>query len=93
MRAIERGGLLLIPRVTNMRNGLFRPEVVWSKGRASDIVFGDLFECRARAEAVSIQSLMVSIANGAAEVDRLWNECARGLAACHSMSGMLLNAL
>jgi hypothetical protein len=93
MLAIERGGLLLIPRVTDMRNGLFRPEVAWSKGRASDIVFGDLFECRARAETVAIQSLMVSIACGAAEVDRLWNECARGLAACHSLSDTLLNAM
>jgi hypothetical protein len=92
VQTIERGGLLIIPRVTNMQNGFFRPEVVYSNGKHSDIVFGDLHLSRVRcasiAEHAALAAAMMSKNMGGA-----WDECARGLANCKRMAEILLGSL
>jgi hypothetical protein len=91
MQAIERGGLLLIPRVTDMRNGFFRPEVVYRKGKASDVVFGDVHvsyaRCSSIAEHAALAAWMMSAGLGGA-----WDECARGLANCQRVAEVLVGS-
>src|SRR6185312_3813901 len=43
------GGVVLAPHVTDMRNGLFRSEVAFAKGKATDVFLGGLYDCRQRA--------------------------------------------
>ena len=88
MIAIEDGGLLIIPRVTDMRNGLFRPEVCWSKGRASDIIFGECFSMRLRAQICASQAarLVLMTQKGA---DELWRETSRSIGDCKRLVDLL----
>lgn len=84
VNTISRGGLLLIPRVTDMRNGMFRPEVAWRKGRMSDIVFGEVYDNQLRAQ------LLAELAAGAAVMsatglDCMWQEIGRAVHGCHGL--------
>lgn len=81
MHTIRKGQLILIPRVTDMRNGMFRPEVVFSKGRASDIVFGELYDCRMRAELLADMAARSAIMN-MTQLTGLWCEIQRAVEGC-----------
>ena len=74
-----------------MRNGMFRPEVAWSKGRTSNIILGDthtsMIRCMAIAEIAATASLMTNSNIGAA-----WDECSRALANCQGIADMLMTA-
>lgn len=84
VKAIEKGGLLIIPRVTDMRNGFFRPEVAFSKGRASDIIFGECFENRMRAQLLATLSANAAIASAPA-METFWSEMSRAVNTCQMM--------
>ena len=88
MRIIRKADLLLIPRVTDMRNGLFRPEVAFSKGRASDIVFGGLHENKERAALPAWQAAMLATLSTAGAT-ALWDETSRSIAACQQLAEVL----
>ena len=91
MRRIEHGGLVLVPRVTDMRNGSFRPEVAWSKGRTSDIIFGDTHTSMIRCMAIAEIAASASMTTGA-DLNAAWEECARALANCQGITDMLMTA-
>lgn len=92
MQTIRKGQLILIPRVTDMRNGMFRPEVVFSKGRASDIVFGDLYDCRMRAELLADMAARSAIMN-MTQLSSLWSEIQRAVDGCHRHVEALASAV
>lgn len=91
MQAIERKGLLMIPRVTDMQNGFFRPEVIWSRGKASDIVFGELHISRARCAAIAEHAALAAVMMSQ-KMTGAWDECSRGLANCHNIADLLMTA-
>ena len=92
MKTIASGGLLLAPHVTDMRNGFFRPEVAYSKGRGSGILFGELHTSPFRCASIAEHAALAVIMTYANQSD-VWDECARGLANCQNMAQMLLGTL
>ena len=89
MRRIERGGLVLVPRVTDMRNGLYRPEVAWSKGKSSDIIFGETFDNPLRASICADVAASAAVAS-AVGAERLWSETARSIENCKRLVEVLM---
>lgn len=69
-------GIRVLPRVTDMRNGLFRPEVVWSNGKRSDIVFGELYDNSQRAAVMSHEAAAIALASVIGKNGR-WDEWMR----------------
>lgn len=88
VRTIQRNGLLLIPRVTDMRNGSYRPEVVYSNGRHSDIFFGDThvnrFRCATIAEQSIASAILMTEGSGG-----FWDEPLRALENIKRVAGRL----
>lgn len=82
VNAIKRNGLLLIPRVTDMGNGMFRPEVVYCKGRASDIVFGEMFDHKLRAQLLASLAARSAVMDGP-QLRTFWTEMDRAVFGCH----------
>ena len=92
MKAISRGGLLLAPHVTDMRNGLFRPEVAYSKGKGSGILFGELHNSPIRCAIIAEQAAVAAMMTYTNQVG-MWDECARALDNCQRMAEMLLGVV
>ena len=75
---IYQNGLVLVPHVTDMRNGMFRPEVAWSKGSSSNIVFGELYDDEFRAKALALMTAR-SLVMTASAIERMRSELVRSL--------------
>lgn len=67
-----------MPRVTDMRNGMWRPDVVWARGRYGDFVLGELYDNKLRAQITSAKAAEFVTANAAC-ADRIRHETERSL--------------
>jgi hypothetical protein len=63
----------LLSRVSEVRKGLFRPEVAWANGKRSDIVFGELYDNRMRALVTAQEAAAIAMASATVGKDR-WDE-------------------
>lgn len=92
VKRIEKGGLVILPHVTEMRNGLFRPEIAWSKGKATDIIFGEIVTTRLRAELNCWQAAVLATMSAAATAN-VWEETERSIAGCRRLAEMLMASI
>ena len=92
MKLVERNGVVLVTRITDMGNGLFRPEVAFSKGRASDIVFGDILKGRSRA---LLHTELAVAAIGASQLvlNQMGNDMNLSVSSCLDFMERLLGAV
>lgn len=81
-----------MPRVTDMRNGMWRPEVVWARGRHSDIVLGELYDDRLRAQITAAKAASFVTANAAC-ADRIRQETERSLRNCNDLVQRIWNQI
>jgi hypothetical protein len=72
---------------------MFRPEVVWSKGKISDILFGDTHASSVRCASIAEHATLAAIMMMNANADRAWDECVKGLVNCKSMARRLVAAI
>ena len=78
VETIKEGGIAVFPHVTNMQDGTFRPEVAYSKGPGSDIIFGVPLAAKAAAEFVAVQAAVLATLS---DPELLWSEVSRLVAA------------
>jgi len=89
---IRKGGVVLAPHVTDMRNGLFRAEVAYSKGKATDVFVGEVYGNRLRAQITAEVAASAALMT-AAGVESVWREVARALADCQALVVLLQDAI
>jgi len=85
-------GVVLAPHVTNMRNGLFRPEVAFSKGKATNIFFGGSYNNQRLAQFTADVAAGAALMT-AAGAEAVWCDVARALADCQALVALLQDAI
>ena len=84
--------VVVASHVTDMRNGFFRPEVAFSKGKATDIFFGGLYDCRERASITAQEAATWALASMGASA-ALMADIERAVADAAQLAALLRDAI
>jgi len=89
---MKMGDVVIASHVTNMRNGLFRAEVAFSKGKATNIFLGGLYDCRQRAEITAKEAAIWAVSSVGVSA-ALMADIERAIADAAQMAALLRDAI